>query len=540
MASSWRFSILYVHFDAAIQGPKLTVALLAQHAYEHVIPEAFTHERTESKAAAAASLAEIKYDVASGDRRLVVVIPVNNPSPALCKTMLSAVAMGYPMPIIINWGISPEEAFPGRENVGSHQLKISGLLKFLDEMTHENTPEEDRLSDDDLIVMVDAFDIWFQTPPDVLIRRYHESNRRMNERLMAQWKGKPEDMPLKQSIVISATKRCWPDDGPLTMHCSELPESDLPEDLYGDLTDKDAGEFWATLHNVRPRYINTGNVMGPVGDLRRYVRRVNEKLESTVANHDGYYFKSDQAFFGNILGEQEIYRKWLLKQDGDLPFMLNRDLEHHVGLDYSQNLCLPTTNEEDDGEFVALGDSAHIKKKSESLHVDPVRVAGVPEDIAMSPNPLDILPDVNPTPAWADLPLYVDYFTTSVPAMLHHNTNRGEGKARIITWWDRPWFFPYLRDLVLARTRPDVEREPLGTFNTNDGNVTYWPPQSNATQKLPRIFKAGEASKGLPTGEWEEMCLDPKKPKVHWSIEVFRDGRGGLAGEGAEARQGLE
>lgn len=449
--------------------------------------------------------------------------------------------MGYPMPIVINWGISPRDAFPGRENVGSHQLKISGLLTFLDEMTHEDTPEEDRLSDDDLIVMVDAFDIWFQTPPDVLIRRYHESNRRMNERLRAQWKGKPEDLPLKQSIVISATKRCWPDDGPSGLYCDELPDSDLPEDLYGDLTDKDAGEFWATLHNARPKYINTGNVMGPVGDLRRYVRRVNEKLERTVATNPSYYFKSDQAFFGNILGEQEIYRQWFFKQNSKsarngLPLMFTRDLEYHVGLDYSQNLCLPTTNEEDDGEFVALGDSAHIKKKSESLKVGSVRLTGVPEDIAMSPNPLAILPDVKPAPNWDELPLYADYFTTSVPAMLHHNTNRGEGKARISTWWDRPWFFPYLRDLVIARSKPEDEQKPLSTIKAKDGKVTYWAPKSDMTKKLPRIFNAGNASEGLPTGEWEDMCLDPKNPDEHWSIEVFRDGKGGLGGEGAEAK----
>lgn len=218
--------------------------------------------------------------------------------------------------------------------------------------------------------------------------------------------------------------------------------------------------------------------------------------------------------------------------------MLTRDMEYHVGLDYSQNLCLPTTNEENDGEFVALGDSEHIKNKSESLNVGSVRLTGVPEDISMSPNPLAILPNIKPTPGWDKLPLYADYFTTSVPAMLHHNTNRGEGKARIKSWWDRPWFFPYLRDLVLARTQPDKEQKPLGEFNTKDGKkVTYWAPKSDMTKKQPRIFKSGKASKGMPVGEWEDMCLDPKYPDVHWSKEVFRDGKGGLKGEGAEDKK---
>lgn len=507
-------------------------------------PDASPTDKSNNTEAPETSLADTRYDVPSGNRRLVVVIPANGPSPALCKAILSAIAMGYPMPIIINWGVSPDDMFPGQKNVGSHQLKIAGLLKFLDEINHASAHEDDRLDDDDLMVMVDAFDIWFQTPPDVLIRRYHEANRRMNERLLSQWKGKKEDMPFKQTIVVSATKRCWPDDAPdASLHCDELPDSDLREDLYGEHTDQDTGDFWETLHNRRPKYINTGNVMGPIGDLRRYVRRVNDKLERTVINNDDYFYKSDQAFFGNIWAEQEIYRKWLLEEgDEDVretfPFMINRDLEYHVGLDYAQNLCLPTTNVENDGEFIALGDKAHIEEKSREFNITPIRLTGVPEDLALSPNPLAILPDFDPVPDWSELPLYADYYTTSVPAILHHNTNRGEGKARIKTWWDRPWFFPFLRDLVLARISTDddgAKPKPLGTFKTSEGgDVVYWPPKSDEKTKLPRMFKAGQAKEGLPTGEWEDMCRDPKDPETHWSKEVFRDGKGGLAGEGAD------
>ncbi|KAL2756318.1 hypothetical protein ACRALDRAFT_1070608 [Sodiomyces alcalophilus JCM 7366] len=523
-AASLLLVVLYTH--------KLTVPSVLRYG-EVSVDEAAPVDTPDVSDAEApeTSLADIQYDVPSGDRRLVVVIPANGPSPALCKAMLSAVAMGYPMPIIINWGVSPEDVFPGKKNVGSHQLKISGLLTFLDEINHASTHEDDRLDDNDLMVMVDAFDIWFQTPPDVLIRRYHEANRRMNERLLSQWTGKKEDMPFEQTIVISATKRCWPDDAPSSLHCDELPDSPLREDLYGEHTDQDMGDFWATLHNRRPKYINTGNIMGPIGDLRRYVRRVNQKLESKVVNHDDYYFKSDQAFFGNIWAEQEIYRKWLFQRNpredegsGKRPFMMDRDLEYHVGLDYAQNLCLPTTNEEDDGEFIALGDTEHIENKSRQFNITPTRLTGVPEDLALSPNPLAILPSLESIPDWSDLPLYADYYTTSVPAMLHHNTNRGEGKARIKTWWHKPWFFPYLRDLVMARISPDddAERTPLGTFKAKGGDVVYWPPNR------------GQSSEGLPTGEWEDMCRDPQDPTTHWSKEVFRDGKGGLGGEGAD------
>lgn len=77
------------------------------------------------------------------------------------------------------------------------------------------------------------------------------------------------------------------------LYCDEFFDSDFLEDLYGDFMDKDVGEFWVILYNVRLKYINMGNVMGLVGDLRCYVCCVNEKFECMVVINFSYYFKSD-------------------------------------------------------------------------------------------------------------------------------------------------------------------------------------------------------------------------------------------------------
>lgn len=107
-------------------------------------------------------------------------------------------------------------------------------------------------------------------------------------------------------------------------------------------------------------------------------------------------------------------------------------------------------NEEDDGEFVVLGDSVYIKKKLESLKVGFVCFIGVFEDIVMVFNFFVILFDVKFVFNWDELLFYVDYFIILVLVMLYYNMNCGEGKVCISIWWDRFWFFFYLCDLVIV------------------------------------------------------------------------------------------
>lgn len=45
-------------------------------------------------------------DIAPGNRRFVVILPASTPSPSLCKTITSAIALGYPMPVIVNWEVN--------------------------------------------------------------------------------------------------------------------------------------------------------------------------------------------------------------------------------------------------------------------------------------------------------------------------------------------------------------------------------------------------------------------------------------------------
>ncbi|KAK6714665.1 hypothetical protein SNK04_005599 [Fusarium graminearum] len=40
------------------------------------------------------------------DRRFAMVIPATGASPELCKTVMTGLALGYPSPIIVNWGLT--------------------------------------------------------------------------------------------------------------------------------------------------------------------------------------------------------------------------------------------------------------------------------------------------------------------------------------------------------------------------------------------------------------------------------------------------
>ena len=54
--------------------------------------------------------------------------------------------------------------------------KISGGLDYMMKLNSSH--------DDELLLIVDAFDEWFQLPAIIMENRYHEINRRENERIL--------------------------------------------------------------------------------------------------------------------------------------------------------------------------------------------------------------------------------------------------------------------------------------------------------------------------------------------------------------------
>ncbi|KXH36285.1 hypothetical protein CNYM01_09573 [Colletotrichum nymphaeae SA-01] len=303
-----------------------------------------------------------------GQRRLRIIVPADGPSPGLCKMLMSGIASGYPSSVIVNWGRDFQKS-PGWFG-GSHLGKIDGTLEFLDSITSEEAPDDERLGPDDLVLLVDAYDVWFQLPPSVLIRRYMAQNYAADQRVRKEWIGSPSwfssdsenNLVPRQSIIISTQKKCWPDASlGSDPHCNDLPESSAREDMYGPHTDEDPKQ----MHDLRPRYVNSGSVMGPVGDMKRMFRRAQEKVDEKQSAGAGIF--SDQGIFAEIFGEQEIWRtskrqnhdEWV-KLQADQPKQAAQELQQNdfnVGLDYIQDLFTPTVFEEDDGLYIV---SSHV------------------------------------------------------------------------------------------------------------------------------------------------------------------------------------
>ncbi|KFA79345.1 hypothetical protein S40288_03530 [Stachybotrys chartarum IBT 40288] len=454
-------------------------------------------------------------------RRFSMVIPVTSSSPDLCKTIVTGLALGYPSPIIINWHIDYHAIT--KWDGGKNLPKIPGFVNYLDAAMHPDVHPSERLEEDDIVLMVDAFDVWFQLPAEVMLRRYHEINEQANARLRRQWKG-PDPMPMFQTVVAASGKNCHPQPASgSNLHCDKLPISPLRDDLYGPETDKNL----TNPRDNRPRYINGGVYIGPAGDMRRLFRRAMQKMEAGI--NQGVHLFSEQGVPGEVLGEQEVWRQWRRDNEvtgDDAMALMDRDFEYHFGLDYAQTLSVQTywTDTPDglfDGAFVTLNNQTSIDEYSKQLGISPVRLKGVPEDIKRAQHPLAHISE--DPPDWGDMPLYADFFTESVPVIVHHNGF----KDRRTKWWTRPWFHRPLRHLLTSHMAPIDPAVPLATVEEEDSTTKYWFLEAEHTDRRPRRMN-DTARARLRSMNFGELCHFEDKSDVHWWEEVFRDAEGPL------------
>ncbi|KDN71103.1 hypothetical protein CSUB01_07193 [Colletotrichum sublineola] len=452
-----------------------------------------------------------------GTRRFRIIVPADSPSPDLCKMLMSAVVCEYPRPVIVNWGRDFNKS-PGWFG-GSHLGKIDGALDFLDGITSDDAPEDERLGPDDLVIIVDAYDIWFQLPPSILIRRYLAQNNAANERIHKEWdmsrsllSSEVSETSPTQTIIISTQKKCWPDASlGSDPHCDALPESSARKDMYGPHTDEGP-----EIDDQRPRYLNSGSIMGPVSEMQRMLRRAQDKVVEKRAA--GLNIFSDQGIFAEIFGEQEIWRaskrnnqaEWA-KNQTEHPEDAAREasqFDYGIGLDYVQDLFTPTVFEEDDGLYVVLGESSTLRNASAERGIVPPRVDGIPADMSGMHSPVEEA-GIEPRKGWHELPLYTDLWSASVPAMVHHNAHRnGLKEERLRNWWKNNWFFPYLRQLLEMQTQPRKSIQPLLRLPGRNGvdDLIFRAPAADTTKRNPRFFKKEDlGDKGLPEALWDNL-----------------------------------
>lgn len=193
---------------------------------------------------------------------------------------------------------------------GTHLFKISKVLEWL-----QNLPSN---RDDDLVMMMDGYDVWFQLQKEVLIQRYHQINSEANERIRKRM-GRAADIErITQTIIFGSGKRCFPNEIH-TVACWPLPPSPLPKDMWEGNTDTTIGSFPNAWSTTRQKFLNSGIIIGPAKDMRTLFARAAAKVEELGQEpepddngskwSEKVYHSSDQSVFNMIFGEQEYQRE---------------------------------------------------------------------------------------------------------------------------------------------------------------------------------------------------------------------------------------
>jgi hypothetical protein len=427
----------------------------------------------------------------SDDLKFHLIIPVTESSPGLCKALLSAAVLGYPTPTIVNWKKDVE----GLSVKARRWMKVKGILTYLDSFGSNNN--------DDMVLVIDGYDVWFQLRPDVLMQRYHQVNKEGNIRIEKQLgKDLMEKHGIQQTVVFGAKKSRWP--GKTTEPSSyAVPPSPLAADIYGPETDSGPKNI------TRERWLNSGTVMGPLKDVRAIYAGA-QKMWEEMKLDDSY---ADQYYFSNLFGEQEYHRSVLAKDTNFAPgpweqpdkaeltipnFSKGDKSEYRIGLDYKSEIVLGLNMASAAVDFVLYNGTENIDDVQRVLEVSPPRNLSLPVDLEKAVAPYDdgFLSEIQSNKtghenSWADVPLFTNFWQSQIPAMIHINGN----KTPVETMWNRMWFIPEIRQLyewsVLRPDGPIIANDPhIGGKSWLDGREKKGGAWSGHSDLLP----------------WSELC----------------------------------
>lgn len=396
---------------------------------------------TTSTAAPAARFLTSPFRAANPQFHLLLPATASNPN--LCKLLLSAAVTGYPNPILLGW-----EGHGQYNGSKSHLFKISETLAYLNTLPPS--------ADNDLVLVLDAYDIWLQLRPEVLISRYFTAIDKANARLRREGIHGADHggAKVKQSIIFGPDKMCWPDDKRRAA-CWAVPESSLSPAAFGPSTDT-----WMVPN--RPRWLNSGTIMGPAKEMRDMFAAtmdvVRERYDEAFKQHN-----SDQYYFQELWAYQEIGRSMrrdgkidapLVKEDtyGILPeISLGMRTEFHIAMDYESDVFQTSAAYTPFLTWMSFNHSTPVplaeqQNPSAVKRMDQLTLS---QDVLHSRPPFDAsqMSDELPThKGWADMMLGTNLITQQA-FPVYHVTGDKSFRQR---WWPRMWFYPYAEALLDA------------------------------------------------------------------------------------------
>lgn len=428
--------------------------------------------------------------------QLHLLIPVSSSNKYFCQLLLSSVLLNYPPPVLVNWGTTETD-----DVFAQHVGRIDAVKSYLDKFP----PGQE----DDLVLIIDGYDVWFQLPPDVIIRRYYAIREVQNKRLISRFgSGTVRRHDLRQTIIFGADKLCWPEDEGKRVACWAAPPSTMPLYSYGPYNDTDVAAARKDPYHSRPRWLNPGSVIGPARDLRALFQATSDMV------HNEGHAESDQWHYAKMFGIQE-YARTLLEAHPSLPpedaaspvIQPGQQTEFHIGLDY-ENAMFQSVGYDDpyltwwqhDGSLdAARPNHGSIKSIHDFKMDDDVRTARHPfaamsrlSQTAFNEKYQEILRNAGGPrlKVWSHLPMATNVITRHIFAMMHFTFEKDYRE----TWWRKMWFHPYARDLYRVSS---VENKDPVYEKKIDGKQWF-----NALE--PVVEHAASANQGRRDGAWTD------------------------------------
>lgn len=431
----------------------------------------------------------------------------------LCKTVLSGAILGYPEATLTSWN-TLDKAEGSNGNV--HIKKIIGVQNYLNKL-HKG-------HDEDLVLIIDGDDTWFQLRPQTLLDRYFTNNRRANQQLRAGLGELAGKNGIRQSILFASQRHCfpWTAKDPA---CYAVPPSTLPSDTYGAETDRDTGDQKDPYAKHRARYLSSGFILGPVSGLRTLY---NEAAKRASADSN---LKTDQQVFSQLFGEQSLHRDLLRRDSQSSAHRLSKWVsssfkdaalseqdaaaavnyrDYGIGLDYSSTLAFNTIYASSDAEWLTHTNASQKAVANKARGISKSRIEHLTTDIAASLPPFWTF-STDPLPrslTWENVSLLTNVWTGETPALIRHDPRQDEASAlRQKTWWGHMWFQAY------ARTLYDVHiSAPIAALAVSgeDARRQWWSLED---------WRGGMRNASGAWIRYDDVCYGTQD-------EVFRDGKG--------------
>ncbi|KAJ4264417.1 hypothetical protein NW762_005616 [Fusarium torreyae] len=231
--------------------------------------------------------------------RLHYLVPANVANRQVCAVVASALANRYSIPTILGYR---GEAFLDAQK--AHIAKLRAIKDYL----HNSGGAWD-----DLVIIVDGFDVMAQLPADAMIQRYFTLMADADQKLADQRGTTVKElhgMGVRQTLLWGTDKGCFPDNDK-DPRCWLVPFSTQPRFKWGPNTDNEELEYSDS------RFLNSGTVIGPLGDLRTFIDAALSLIED-VWDHDYFFHDSDQFYISTLYARQE-YHRMLDLNGGEFP-----------------------------------------------------------------------------------------------------------------------------------------------------------------------------------------------------------------------------